>query len=47
MKNVWPAFEKWEQSDNDLPPGYEDVQELQEKSPIGCNGNETQAPTQH
>ena len=55
MKNVRPAFEKWEKSENDLPVGYQKIkchfvfdikmgENFRRKARLVANGNETEAP---
>ena len=55
MANVRPAFEKWEKSDSDLPPGYQKIkchfifdvkmgENFRRKARLVANGNETEAP---
>ena len=56
MKNVRPAFEKWELTINDLPPGYQKIkchfifdvkmgENFRRKARLVANGNETETPT--
>jgi hypothetical protein len=55
MKNVRPAFKKWEKGANDLPVGYQKIkchfvfdikmgENFRRKARLVANGNETEAP---
>jgi hypothetical protein len=55
MRNVRPAFEKWEESEKDLPVGYQKIkchfvfdikmgENFRRKARLVANGNETEAP---
>jgi len=55
MKNVRPAFEKWEKAEKDLPPGYQKIkchfifdvkmgENFRRKARLVANGNETESP---
>jgi hypothetical protein len=55
MKNVRPAFEKWEKSPGELPPGFQKIkchmifdikmgENFRRKARLVANGNETEAP---
>jgi hypothetical protein len=55
MKNVRPAFEKWEKSPGELPPGFQKIkchmifdikmgENFRRKARLVANGNETVAP---
>ena len=55
MRNVLPAFEKWEQSEKELPPGYQKIkchfifdikmgENFRRKARLVANGNETDTP---
>ncbi len=55
MTNVRPAFEKWEKSERELPPGYQKIQchfifdvkmgeNFRRKARLVANGNQTEAP---
>lgn len=57
MANVRPAFEKWEASESELPPGYQKIrchfifdvkmgENFRRKARLVANGNETEAPTE-
>jgi hypothetical protein len=56
MKNVRPAFEKWELTISDLPPGYQKIKchfifdvkmgkNFRRKARLVANGNETETPS--
>jgi hypothetical protein len=56
MKNVRPAFEKWESTEKELPPGYQKIkchfifdikmgENFRRKARLVANGNETEAPS--
>jgi hypothetical protein len=55
MKNVCPAFEKWEKSESDLPVGYQKIkchfvfdikmgENFRQKARLVANGNQTETP---
>ncbi|KAI2506381.1 Reverse transcriptase (RNA-dependent DNA polymerase) [Fragilaria crotonensis] len=55
MKNVRPAFEKWEKRENELPPGYQKIkchfifdvkmgENFRRKARLVANGNTTEPP---
>ncbi len=55
MRNVRPAFEKWEKSPGELPPGFQRIkchmivdikmgENFRGKARLVANGNETEAP---
>jgi hypothetical protein len=55
MRNVRPAFEKWEKSPGELPPGFQRIkchmkfdikmgENFRRKARLVANGNETEAP---
>jgi len=55
MKNVRPAFEKWEKSPGEIPPGFQKIkcpmifgikmgENFRRKARLVANGNETEAP---
>jgi hypothetical protein len=55
MRNVRPAFEKWEKRENELPPGYQKIkcnfifdikmgENFRRKARLVANGNTTEPP---
>ena len=55
MRNVRPAFEKWEKNESELPVGYQEIkchfvfdikmgENFRRKARLVANGNETEAP---
>ncbi len=55
MRNVRPAFEKWEKKEGDLPPAYQKIkchfifdikmgENFRQKARLEANGNETETP---
>ena len=55
MRNVRPAFEKWEQKEGELPPAFQKIkchfifdikmgENFRRKASIVANGNETETP---